>query len=82
MSAVCINTAERVCVYTQESLVEIQTPTQWNMIGCSMTASPHMLSTGSIFPTIFVSLRLHLRKEKFGAVFQNVTFYIYFLLLY
>jgi hypothetical protein len=45
------------------------------MIGRSMTAPPLVLSTGNIFPAIFVSLRLHLRKEKFGAVFQNVTFY-------
>jgi len=76
-SAVCINTAERVW-YTQQSPVEIQTPTQWDMIGCSMTAPPLVLSTGSIFPATFVSLPLHLRKEKFGAVFQNATSYIYF----
>jgi hypothetical protein len=47
------------------------------MMGCSMTATPLVLSTSSNFPATFVSLR----KEKFGAVFQNVTFYIYFSLL-
>jgi len=72
-SALRINTAKRVW-YTQLGPVEIQTPTQWNIISCSMTAPPLVLSIGSIFPATFVSLPLHLRKEIFGTVFQNVTF--------
>jgi hypothetical protein len=43
--------------------VKIQTPTQWNLIGHSMTALPPMLSSSSILlPT--VSLRFHSSKEK------------------
>ena len=40
-----------VCSYLQDSPVEIQTPTRWNLIVCSMIAPPTVLSPSSILPS-------------------------------
>jgi hypothetical protein len=48
--------------------LEIQTPKQWNLIGRSMTHRP----TLGYSSTIFLSLRLNSRNEKFGALLKNV----------
>jgi hypothetical protein len=80
MSAACtrIHTAERVYVFTQERQVEIQTPAPWNLIGCSMTAPPLVLSTSSIFHQFRLITLTFFCKEKLGVVFQNVTFLLIF----
>lgn len=37
-------------MYTQARPVDIQTPTSWNLSGCSGTTLPPMLSPSSILP--------------------------------
>jgi hypothetical protein len=54
-------------MYVQGSLVEIQTATQWNLIGHSMTIPSPVLSPGSILP-LHSSRRAFSRKEKLRAI--------------
>jgi hypothetical protein len=68
-------------MYVQGSLVEIQTPTHWNLIGRSMNrpASCVVCQQYSSTTFIFISLRFHSRKEKFGACSKNVISFFTFL---
>ena len=61
--------------YTQGSPVQIQTPTQWNLIGRSLTAPPTVAQQCS--SASFASLRCRFRKEKSGA-FQKFYFFLVF----
>jgi hypothetical protein len=60
---------------TQRSPAEIQTATQWNLIGRSMTAPAPVSSPSSILPQ-FSSHYAPLKK--FDARFKNVVF-VFFL---
>jgi hypothetical protein len=52
-------------------LFEISTPTLWNLMGRSKTASPLVLSPSSILskPSSYCSF---IHKEKFGTLSKNV----------
>jgi hypothetical protein len=60
-------------MYIKGSQFEIQTPTQWNLIGHSMTIPSPVLSPSSILPP-HSSRRAVSRKENFRAILKNVTF--------
>jgi hypothetical protein len=51
-------------MYIQGGPVEIQTSTQWNLIGGSTT-------TPQYSAMISISLRFHFHKEEFGARYKN-----------
>jgi hypothetical protein len=68
-------------MYTQESTVEIQSTTNWNQIGHSMTCPANRVIAQQYSSATFISLRFHFCKETFGARFKNVTISILFLLM-
>jgi hypothetical protein len=51
--------------------VEIKTPTQWNLIGRSMTAPAACVIAPQYSSSTFVSLRSHSRKQNIGELSIN-----------
>jgi len=74
-------------MYVQGSLVEVQTATHWNMIGCSMTARPAPPRPAPAFPhrqcyrpAVFRHLRLialSFPHGKFRRVFRECHIILY-----
>jgi hypothetical protein len=64
------STYGQVCI--QENPVEVRTPTNWNPIGRSPIAPPHVIAQQ--YFSAFISLCFHSlkKKGKFGARFKNV----------
>jgi len=64
-----------ICVYpTQWCTAEIQTPSQWNLIGRNMSALPLVLTPSSILPpSYFQSSFIGARKnyQKYYSKFSN-----------
>jgi hypothetical protein len=54
-------------MYIKRSVVEIQTPTHWNLIGGSMTALPPVLSPNSILRPPSSHCTFIPASEKFGC---------------
>jgi len=54
-------------MHTQESSDEIQTPTQWNLIGSSMTAPPPVIAH-QYSSAAFVSLHFRFPSFKNGTI--------------
>jgi len=59
-------------VYVQGSSVEIQTQTQRNPLGRSMTRPAACVIAQQYSSATNVSLRYHSCKEKFGGRFENI----------
>jgi hypothetical protein len=55
-------------MYKKRRPGEIQTPTHWNLIARSMTASPPVIAQ-QYSSAMFVSTRCRSRMEKFGSRF-------------
>jgi len=51
-------------MYTKDSLVEIRTPTHWNLIGRSMTDPATRTIAQQHSSTTLVSVRFHSRNEN------------------
>jgi len=60
----------------QGSPVEIQTPTQWNLIGRIMTGPPHVLSPSSIFPSPSSHCASILARKNSARVSKVLLFHI------
>ena len=61
-------------MYDKNTPAETQTPTHWNLIGSSMTASPSVIAQQYSSATL-PSLRVHSLKDKFSARLKNVIIF-------
>ena len=61
----------QLCVYIKGSLVDIQTTKHWSLIGCSITASPPVLSPSSILRPASSPCAFILIQEKIRRAFQK-----------
>jgi len=66
--------------FTQEILVEIETPTQMHMIGRRMRASSPVLLPSSILTQISPDSGLSSLQRKIRRLFQSVVTHILFFL--
>ena len=57
MYSILYSISDRLCIF------EIRTPTQWNLIDRSITATPHLLLPSRIFPPA-KSARMKKRKKE------------------
>ena len=70
-----------IYIYIPSSPVKIQTPTHWNLTGCSMTALPLVLSPSSLLPLLCL-IFLSFHKENLGAHFNKCYLnYVNFVLI-
>jgi len=61
--------------YREESLVEIQTPALYNLIGRSVIALATLGIAQQYFLAFFLTFLFHSHKENPGACFKNVLYY-------
>jgi hypothetical protein len=67
-------------MYVKGSPVEIQTPTRCNVIGQGV-AAPLPLIAQQYSSVIFILLRFHPRKEKICPRLNNITSFLFLLVL-
>jgi len=69
-------------VYTQWSPVEIETPTHWNLFGCSVTTLLPGTVTQQYSSTTFILLCFCSCKEKLGIHIKNIILSFFISLFY
>jgi hypothetical protein len=65
-------------MYIQGSPVEVHIPAHWNLIGCSMTALPSVLSPNSIQRLPSSHCAFIRADENFGMRLKNILILFYF----